>query len=129
MDDPLTWPQSCIIYVGIMSDSILTDQYQASEHHFKLLSSTHNTQIERMWVEVGWQFCWGWRAFFSQLEWLHHLDCKDPHHLWLVHVLFLDSINEDCQSFLEEWNAKPISGPATNDQSPNVILSMLCCLL
>ncbi|KAF8236656.1 hypothetical protein L208DRAFT_1251325, partial [Tricholoma matsutake] len=74
--------------------------------------STHNTQIEQMWVEVGWEFGQAWRAFFSRLEQLHCLDCNNPHHLWLVHVLFLDSINEDCQSFQEEWNAKPISGRA-----------------
>jgi hypothetical protein len=73
-----------------------------------------------MWVEVGRQFGRPWRAFFSRLERLHHLDRKDPHHLWLLHTLFLDSINEDCRTFQNEWNAKPISGPTTNDQSPDV---------
>ena len=31
-------------------------------------SSTHNTQIERLWVEVGTQFARSWRAFFFRLE-------------------------------------------------------------
>ena len=37
-------------------------------------SSTHNTQIERLWVEVGMQFTCSWHAFFFHLERLHHLD-------------------------------------------------------
>ncbi|KAJ7639840.1 hypothetical protein DFH06DRAFT_1001840, partial [Mycena polygramma] len=82
-------------------------------------SSTHNTRIERLWVEVGSQFARCWRAFFYRLERLHGLDRTDPHHLWLVHFLFLDALNEDCAKFQEEWNTHPISGEG-HDQSPNV---------
>ncbi|OBZ70899.1 hypothetical protein A0H81_09541, partial [Grifola frondosa] len=82
-------------------------------------SSTHNTRIERLWVEVGRQFCREWRVFFTRLERLHQLDRTNPHHLWLLHSLFLDSINADCQSFQVDWNAHPISGSDTHDQSPN----------
>jgi hypothetical protein len=73
-------------------------------------SSTHNTRIERLWVEVGSQFARAWRAFFFRLEELHGLDRKNPFHLWLLHFLFLDSINDDCEEFAENWNAHPISG-------------------
>lgn len=31
-------------------------------------SSTRNTRIERLWLEVGTQFARAWRAFFSRLE-------------------------------------------------------------
>lgn len=62
-------------------------------------SSTHNSRIERLWVEVGTQFARLWRAFFLRLERLHHLDRQNAHHLWLLHFLFLDSINQDCDSF------------------------------
>ncbi|KAF5340537.1 hypothetical protein D9758_015819 [Tetrapyrgos nigripes] len=62
-------------------------------------SSTHNTRIERLWVEVGAQFARPWRAFFFRLEDLHYLDRKNPHHLWLLHFLFLEDINDDCQHF------------------------------
>ena len=41
-------------------------------------------------------------------------------HLWLLHCLFLDQINEDCEQFQYEWNAHPISGPSTNNKSPQV---------
>ncbi|KAJ7705165.1 hypothetical protein B0H14DRAFT_3645903 [Mycena olivaceomarginata] len=59
-------------------------------------SSTRNTRIERLWVEVGTQFARGWRAFFTRLGRLHHLDRKNPSHLWLLHRLFLFAINDDC---------------------------------
>ncbi|KAF8440073.1 hypothetical protein L210DRAFT_3401783 [Boletus edulis BED1] len=82
------------------------------------LRSTHNTRIERLWVEVGTQFVRRWRAFFTRLERLHMLDPSDPRHIWLLHTLFLDSINDDSDDFREEWNCHPISGPDTNDKSP-----------
>ncbi|KAL4064112.1 hypothetical protein V8B97DRAFT_1876228 [Scleroderma yunnanense] len=46
------------------------------------------------------------------------LDAQNPTHLWLLHLLFLDNINLDCQAFQEEWNCHPISGPDTNNKSP-----------
>ncbi|KAI0695883.1 hypothetical protein BC835DRAFT_1272714, partial [Cytidiella melzeri] len=80
--------------------------------------STHNTRIERLWVEVGSQFARRWRAFFSRLERLHHLKIKDPQHMWLLHFLFLDMINSDCDQFCADWNAKPLFGIASH-RSPN----------
>ncbi|KAJ6470483.1 hypothetical protein C8R45DRAFT_1055091 [Mycena sanguinolenta] len=80
-------------------------------------SSTHNTRIERLWVEVGSQFARRWRAFFYRLEALHGLDRTNPHHLWLLHFLFLDLINQDCATFRAEWNCHPISGEG-HDKSP-----------
>ncbi|PCH39165.1 hypothetical protein WOLCODRAFT_146872 [Wolfiporia cocos MD-104 SS10] len=84
-----------------------------------LHDSTHNTRIERLWVEVGCHFCREWRAFFTRLERRHLLDRENKQHLWLIHKLFLEDINMDCHSFQAEWNAHPISGPDTNDRSPN----------
>ncbi|KAJ7760860.1 hypothetical protein DFH07DRAFT_1021347 [Mycena maculata] len=81
-------------------------------------SSTRNTRIERLWVEVGTQFARRWRAFFTRLGRLHQLDRKNPAHLWLLHHLFLDAINDDCEAFRRDWNLHPISGHTTNDQSP-----------
>ncbi|KAJ7575657.1 hypothetical protein C8J56DRAFT_798462 [Mycena floridula] len=80
--------------------------------------STRNTRIERLWVEVGTQFVRRWRAFFNRLERLHHLNVKKPHHLWLIHVLFLDQINDDASEFQEVWNSHPIAGEG-HDRSPN----------
>ncbi|KAJ7459475.1 hypothetical protein B0H11DRAFT_1737159 [Mycena galericulata] len=80
--------------------------------------STRNTRIERLWVEVGTQFARRWRAFFTRLGRLHRLDRKNPAHLWLLHRLFLDLLNEDCTEFQTEWNLHPVSGRTTSDQSP-----------
>ncbi|KAJ7286285.1 hypothetical protein C8J57DRAFT_1431768 [Mycena rebaudengoi] len=82
-------------------------------------SSTHNTRVERTWVEVGSQFVRRWRGFFSHLERLHHLDVDRPDHLWLLHTLFLDAINADCAEFQANWNAHPMDGHETHNKSPN----------
>lgn len=68
------------------------------------IRSTRNTRIERIWVEVGRQFTRRWKAFFLLLEEGYLLEIHNPHHLWLILVLFLDTINDDCQQFVEEWN-------------------------
>ncbi|KAL1948877.1 hypothetical protein VTO73DRAFT_10683 [Trametes versicolor] len=80
-------------------------------------SSTRNTRIERMWVEVGTQFAMRWRAFFTRLERFHRLVPDQDGQLWLLHILFLNEINADCEAFRHDWNHHPISGKAKN-QTP-----------
>ncbi|KZT19148.1 hypothetical protein NEOLEDRAFT_1078428, partial [Neolentinus lepideus HHB14362 ss-1] len=80
--------------------------------------STHNTRIERLWVEVGTQFARRWRAFLTRLGRLHRLDRKNSSHLWLLHKLYLVAINDDCREFQVQWNAHPISGRRTKNRSP-----------
>ncbi|KAG2079051.1 hypothetical protein BDR04DRAFT_1146743 [Suillus decipiens] len=81
-------------------------------------NTTHNSQIEHLWVEVGTQFARRWRAFFTQLENYHGLHPDISSHVWLLQTLFLDKINQDCLDFQAEWNCHPIHGPDTNDKSP-----------
>ena len=83
-------------------------------------SSTRNCRIERLWVKVGSQFARRWRAFFTCLERMHMLNAQNPTHLWLLHLLFLDDIDQECQLFRDEWNWHPISSPGTNNKSPKV---------
>lgn len=83
-------------------------------------SSTHNTRIERIWVEVGTQFGRRWRAFFTRLENQYHLDVKNPAHIWLLQILFLDSINADCKAFVHNWNLHGIRGEQTRNMAPIV---------
>ncbi|KAJ7177579.1 hypothetical protein C8R43DRAFT_872453 [Mycena crocata] len=82
------------------------------------IRSTRNTRIERLWVEVGTQFARRWRGFFTRLERRHDLDHLSPHHLWLLHHLFLDEMNSDCQDFQAEWNLHPLGGTRNKGQSP-----------
>jgi hypothetical protein len=84
------------------------------------ISSTHNTRIEWLWVEVGQNFCRTWHAFFNQLEGQFGLDCSNPSHIWLLQTLFLNDINTDCDSFVQDWNSHPILGCDTSDMSPQV---------
>ncbi|KAG1895802.1 uncharacterized protein F5891DRAFT_959664, partial [Suillus fuscotomentosus] len=83
-------------------------------------SSTWNSWIECLWVEVGMQFARRWRVFFTRLENHHRLNPHSPSHIWLLQTLFLNEINQDCLDFWAEWNCHPICGPDTNDKSPKV---------
>ncbi len=89
------------------------------------ISSTRNTRIERMWVEIGTQFAYRWRAFFTRLERRHQLDPNNPAHLWLLHQIFLHTLNSDCADFCIQWNHHPISGKG-KDRSP--LVRLLHCL-
>jgi hypothetical protein len=73
-----------------------------------------------LWVKVGTQFACHWQGFFTRLERLHKLDVNKPGHLWLLSVLFLDALNDNCQQFQQEWNLHPIGGFDTRDRSPQV---------
>ena len=97
---------------------------------WRFARSTHNTHIEWTWVEVGACFVCQWWAFCLQLEHCHQLDCYNPQHLWFLHHLFLNEIDQDCITCCEEWNSHLISGEGYN-QSPNVsswYLSTHCIL-
>ncbi|KAF9540084.1 hypothetical protein CPC08DRAFT_651029 [Agrocybe pediades] len=86
-------------------------------------SSVFNTRIERLWLEVGKRFARAWRAFFLRLERKHFLNRKSHEHRWILHYLFLEDINIDCDRFMSEWNAHPISGAGGN-YSPNDLAFM-----
>lgn len=86
--------------------------------------STHNERIERLWREVGEQFCRRWKAFFMRLERLHGLDRKNPMHLWLLHHLFLWAINEDCEQFVQEANKR--SASSLHHKTPEVSWRLFC---
>ncbi|TFK77632.1 hypothetical protein K466DRAFT_607923 [Polyporus arcularius HHB13444] len=67
--------------------------------------SVHNTRIERLWFDVTSGFGRKWKEFFTQLEESCDLDPDQPHHIWLLHHLFLAALNEDAQEWAEAWNA------------------------
>lgn len=78
-----------------------------------------------MWVEVGTHFVRRWRAFFTRLERMHHLDAENAVHRWLLHTLFLGAINDDCCDFSDTWNAHPMDGAGTQNRSPDVSFLLL----
>jgi hypothetical protein len=83
-------------------------------------SSTHNTRIERVWLEVGVQFARRWKAFYEQLESFYGLDPHRPEHLWLLNTLFLDDLNEDVKMFVETFNNHGIKNSDMGSRTPSV---------
>lgn len=59
-----------------------------------------------------------WKFFFLELELNHHLVRYYPAHIWLLHWLFLDAINEDIKEWVEAWNHHRISRRGRVDRSP-----------
>ncbi|EIN04394.1 hypothetical protein PUNSTDRAFT_76606 [Punctularia strigosozonata HHB-11173 SS5] len=81
--------------------------------------SVHNTRIERLWYDVTHGFGMKWKDFFLELETHHGLEPTNPDHIWLLHHLFLASINQDALEWAEIWNSHKMSTPGTGAQSPN----------
>ncbi|KAM5543959.1 hypothetical protein V8D89_002576 [Ganoderma adspersum] len=83
----------------------MTKYHSVGRASFMWGSSTRNTKIECMWHH-------------------HQLDPSNPAHLWLLHLLFLDALNSDCDDFRTQWNHHPISGKG-KDRSPLCIFDTL----
>lgn len=73
-----------------------------------MFRSVHNTRIERLWYDVTHGFGQKWKNFFLDLETHHGLNPRIPAHIWLLHRLFLDTINQDVQEWAAAWNAHKI---------------------
>ncbi len=66
--------------------------------------SVHNVRIERLWVDVTAQIGASWAEAFTELELTHGLDINNSNHIWLLHHLFLQTLNQQLQFFAESWN-------------------------
>ncbi|KAG8810735.1 hypothetical protein FRC19_004350 [Serendipita sp. 401] len=66
--------------------------------------SKANSRIERLWVDVGKGFARKWANLFRDLEQSHGLNVDLESHLWLLHYLFLASINQDAVDWGIAWN-------------------------
>ena len=73
--------------------------------------SVHNTCIERLWYDVTHGYGQKWKEFFLELETHHGLNPTNPAHIWLLHHLFLPTVNEDAQEWAETWNSHPLTLP------------------
>ena len=62
---------------------------------FKSFRSVHNIRIERLWFDFTAGIGSKWKMFFQELEYQAELDVDLPSHIWLIHYLFLDSLNQD----------------------------------
>ncbi|KAJ7572189.1 hypothetical protein C8J56DRAFT_771085 [Mycena floridula] len=83
-----------------------------SVHRNQIL--VHNVRIERLWVDVTAQVGHTWTGLFDILELRHGLDADNQNHLWLIHYLFLVTINDHLALFAQGWNEHRISTRAVN---------------
>ncbi|KJA15180.1 hypothetical protein HYPSUDRAFT_149528 [Hypholoma sublateritium FD-334 SS-4] len=81
--------------------------------------SVHNIRIERLWVDVTAQVGATWGNLFAMLELRHGLDVNNDNHVWLLHLLFLPTINASLQFFAESWNEHQIQIRGGPNRSPS----------
>ncbi|KAJ6551615.1 hypothetical protein B0H19DRAFT_950801 [Mycena capillaripes] len=70
--------------------------------------SVHNVRIERLWVDITAQIGATWADVFVLLELHHGLNINNASHIWLLHYLFLNQINQQLQFFMGSWNQHQI---------------------
>lgn len=84
--------------------------------------SVHNVRIERLWRDLTAGVGYKWKHFFQDLEHLlNDHDRLDPDvegHLWLLHHLFLSTINTDLLEWAEAWNSHVMTVPNQHQRSP-----------
>ena len=56
--------------------------------------------------------------FFLDLEANHGLNPTRPGHIWLLHHLFLASVNRDAQDWAEAWNSHQLTVRRQHERSP-----------
>ena len=86
--------------------------------------SVHNIRIERLWVEVGRTIVAKWKPFFEALEARHGLRVDSAGHVWLLHHLFLRSLNGDVVEWAEHWNCHVMRLREQRDNAPRDMFMM-----
>ncbi|KAJ6481519.1 hypothetical protein C8R47DRAFT_982430 [Mycena vitilis] len=78
----------------------------------------HNVRIERLWVDITAQLGATWAERFTVLELRHGLDINNIRHIWLLHFLFLATINSQLAFFAQSWNQHRIQIRDGPNRSP-----------
>ena len=66
-----------------------------------LLKSVHNTWVEHLWYDVTHEYGQKWKNLFLELETHYGLNPTNLMHIWLLHHLFLEEVNQDAQDWAE----------------------------
>ncbi|KAJ7036420.1 hypothetical protein C8F04DRAFT_954016, partial [Mycena alexandri] len=77
-----------------------------------------NIEIARLWVDVTAQVGATWSENFTMLELHHGLDINNVNHIWLLHHLFLPTINNQLTFFAQSWNEHQIQIRNGPNRSP-----------
>jgi hypothetical protein len=83
-----------------------------------LYRSVHNVRIERLWVDITAQIGAAFAEAFTDLELHHGLDINNANHIWLLHTLFLPTLNQRLDFFAESWNQHTIQIRGGPNRSP-----------
>lgn len=83
-----------------------------------IFRSVHNVRIERLWVDVTVQVGATWSERFTIFEIRHGLDINNVNHVWLLHFLFLSTINSQLAFFAQSWNQHRIQIRRGPNRSP-----------
>jgi hypothetical protein len=78
----------------------------------------HNIRIERLWRDVTRGFGLKWKNFFFDLEVEGGLQPDVDAHIWLLHYLFLQSVNDDAAEWAEVWNSHNMRIQGERERSP-----------
>lgn len=71
-----------------------------------------------MWYDVTHGFGSKWKDLFIDLEANCGLDVNNLTHIWLLHWLFLDAINQDATTWAEAWNNHKMQIRREHQKSP-----------
>ncbi|KAF4590092.1 hypothetical protein EYR38_009390 [Pleurotus pulmonarius] len=80
--------------------------------------SVHNVRIERLWRDITLGFGQKWREFFEFLEVHKGLNINLDAHIWLLHHVFSDALNDDAAQWAEAWNTHVLSIRGQRQRSP-----------
>lgn len=81
--------------------------------------SVHNIRVERLWVDFTSGVGAKWKTFFEDLELHGDLNPDLPSHIWLLHYLFLDKLNQDITEWANIWNNHKMQIPGMGTRSPS----------
>ena len=87
---------------------------------FKAGTNTNNQRIEKLWGDTNrgiTEFYW---LLLTQLSDELGVDFENESHVFIIHHLFLDCINEDLQSFKLMWNNHKLR--TEHNKTPNQLL-------
>lgn len=83
-----------------------------------LYRSVHNIRIEHLWVDFTAGIGAKWKNSFEELEVQSDLHPNLPSHIWLLHYLFLDKLNQDIMDWANTWNNHKMHIPGVGTRSP-----------
>lgn len=72
-------------------------------------TSVHNQRIERLWRDVNRIIVSRFLNIFLYLEEQGTLDPQNELHLFALHLVYVDLINDALKEFVGQWNNHPVT--------------------